>query len=192
MIVFYSKRMKDRNNWTSRFVKATIIQMILASVLTLFFVLALHGPLRLLSFLISYNASDTPFAATWFTFGYITYLIGVLAIGMTAMIYRYFEHTLCTAYDRATRVLAALNFILMNAGIVIATWPMMIAGYIGGISEMSSEFGGKGIAVQQVHASIFVPLGVTIWVPVGILATALGIILGSIGFFVNLTRNREI
>jgi hypothetical protein len=77
----------------------------------------------------------------------------------------------------------------MNAGIVIA---MMIAGYIGGVSEISSEFGGKGIAVQQVHESIFVPLGVTIWVPVGILATALGIILGSIGFFVNLTRNREI
>jgi hypothetical protein len=93
---------------------------------------------------------------------------------------------------RQSEVLAALNFILMNAGIVIATWPMMIAGYIGGVSEMSSEFGGKGIAVQQVHASIFVPLGVTIWVHVGILATALGIILGSIGFFVNLTRNREI
>jgi hypothetical protein len=79
----------------------------------------------------------------------------------------------------------------MNAGIVIATWPMMIAGYIGGVSEISSEFGGKGIAVQQVHSSIFVPLGVTIWVPVGILATALGIILGSIGFFVNLTRNTK-
>ncbi|MGB8933700.1 MAG: hypothetical protein WCC17_01175 [Candidatus Nitrosopolaris sp.] len=189
MNVFYSKRMKGRNNWTSRFIKATIIQMMLASVLTLFFVLALHGPLRLLCFLIAYNASD---AGASFNFGYMTYLIGVLAIGMTAMIYRYFEHTLCIAYDRATRVLAALNFILMNAGIVIATWPMMIAGYIGGVSEISSEFGGKGIAVQQVHASIFVPLGVTIWVPVGISATALGIILGSIGFFVNLTRNREV
>jgi hypothetical protein len=107
------------------------------------------------------------------------------------MIYRYFEHTLCITYERATRVLAALNFILMNAGIVIATWPMMIAGYIGGVSEMSSEFGGKGIAVHQVHVSIFVPLGVTIWVPVGIFAIALGIILGSIGFFVNLARNRK-
>jgi len=50
---------------------------------------------------------------------------------------------------------------------------------------------GKGIAVQQIHASIMVPLGVTFWVPVGILATALGIILGSIGFFVNFIRNRE-
>jgi len=30
---------------------------------------------------------------------------------------------------------------------------MMIAGYIGGVSEISSEFGGKGIAVQQIHAS---------------------------------------
>ncbi|MFY9798635.1 MAG: hypothetical protein WAJ93_23350 [Candidatus Nitrosopolaris sp.] len=172
--------------------KATIIQMMLVSALTLFLLFARLGPLHLLSFLIPYNASNTPFAGAWFNFGYMTYLIGVLAIGMTAMIYRYFEHTLCIAYDRATRVLAALNFILMNAGIVIATWPMMIAGYIGGVSEISSEFGGKGIAVQQVHASIFVPLGVTIWVPVGISATALGIILGSIGFFVNLTRNREV
>src|SRR5215469_13273383 len=147
-------RMKERNDWTSRFIKATIIQMMLASVLTLFLVLALHGPLRLLSFLIAYDASDAPFAGAWFSFGYITYLIGVLAIGMMAMIYRYFEHTLSIAYDRTTRVLAALNFVMMNAGIVIATWPMMIAGYMGGISEMSSEFGGKGIAVHQVHQSI--------------------------------------
>ncbi|MGC2571512.1 MAG: hypothetical protein WA364_08365 [Candidatus Nitrosopolaris sp.] len=192
MNALYSKRMKDRNNWTSSFIKATIIQMMLASVLTLFFVLALHGPLRLLSFLIAYDASDAPFAGAWFNFGFITYLIGVLAIGMMAMIYTYFEHTLHIGYDRATRVLAALNFILMNAGIIIATWPMMIAGYIAGVSEISSEFGGKGIPVHQIHLSIFVPLGITIWVPVGILATALGVILGCIGFFVNLTRNREI
>jgi hypothetical protein len=186
-----SYNLKDMNNWTSIFMKATIIQMILASALTLFLLVGIIGPLRLLSFVISYNASDSPFAGAWFNFGYITYLIGVLAIGMTAMIYRYFEHTLDIGYDRATRVLAALNFILMNAGIVIATWPMMIAGYIGGVSEMSSEFGGKGFAIHQVHQSIMVPLGVTNWVPAGILATTLGIILGSIGFFVNFTRNRK-
>ena len=182
---------RSGSNWTSRFMKATIIQMMLASALTLFLLFGRLGPLHLLSFLIPYNASNTPFAGAWFNFGYITYLIGVIAIGMIAMIYRYFEHTLSIAYDRATRVLAALNFVLVNAGIVIATWPMMIAGYIGGVSEMSSDFGGKGFAVHQVHVSIFVPLGVTIWVPVGIFATALGIILGSIGFFVNLTRNRK-
>jgi hypothetical protein len=181
--------MKDRNNWTSIFMKATIIQMMLASALTLFLLVGIIGPLRLLSFLISYNASDSPFAGAWFNFGYFTYLIGVLAIGMMAMIYRYFEHNLRIAYDRATRVLAALNFILMNAGIVIATWPMMIAGYIGGVSQMSFVWGGKGIAVMQVHETIFVPYGITILVAVGILATALGIILGSIGFFVNMKRN---
>ncbi len=77
----------------------------------------------------------------------------------------------------------------MNVGIVIATWPMMIAGYIGGVSEMSSDFGGKGIDVHQIHQTIFVPLGVTIWVPVGIVTLALGIILGCIGFLINLARN---
>ena len=112
-----------------------------------------------------------------------------LAIGMMAMIYRYFEHTLSIAYYGARKFLAALNFVLMNAGIVIATWPMMIAGYMGGVSQVSSKFGGKGIAVPQTHQTIFVPLAVTIWVPVGIVALALGIILGCIGFFVNLTRN---
>jgi hypothetical protein len=180
---------RSRNNWTSRFIKATIIQMMLASALTLFLLFSRFGPLHLLSFLIPYDASNTPFAGAWFNFGYITYLIGVIAIGMMAMIYRYFEHTLSIAYYRATKILAALNFVLMNAGIVIATWPMMIAGYMGGVSQMSSEFGGKGIAVPQIHQTIFVPLGVTIWVPVGIVALALGIILGCIGFFVNLTRN---
>ena len=68
---------------------------------------------------------------------------------------------------------------------------MMITGYMGGVSQMSSEFGGKGIAVPQIHQTIFVPLGVTIWVPVGILATAFGIIFGSIGFLVNLRRNTK-
>jgi hypothetical protein len=171
--------------------KATIIQMMVASALTLFLLFGRFGPLHLLSFLIVYNASDTPFAGAWFNFGYIIYLIGVIAIGMMAMIYRYFEHTMSITYYKATKILAALNFVLMNAGIVIATWPMMIAGYMGGVSQMSSEFGGKEIAVPQIHQTIFIPLEVTIWVPVGIVASALGIILGCIGFLINLTRNMK-
>jgi hypothetical protein len=171
--------------------KATIIQMMVASALTLFLLFGRFGPLHLLSFLIVYNASDTPFAGAWFNFGYIIYLIGVIAIGMMAMIYRYFEHTMSITYYKATKILAALNFVLMNAGMVIATWPMMIAGYMGGVSQMSSEFGGKEIAVPQIHQTIFIPLGVTIWVPVGIVASALGIILGCIGFLINLTRNTK-
>jgi hypothetical protein len=56
--------------------KATIIQMMLASVLTLFLLFGRFGPLHLLSSLIPYNASNTPFAGAWFNFGYIIYLIG--------------------------------------------------------------------------------------------------------------------
>src|SRR5215469_2352203 len=130
-----------------------------------------------------------PNVGAWFNFGYFTYLIGVLAIGMMAMIYRHFEHTLHIGYDIATRVLAALNFVFMNAGIISATWPMMIAGYIGRVSQMSSVLGGKGITAIQVHHTIFVTYGIEVLVAVGILGTALGIILGSIGFFVNLKRN---
>jgi hypothetical protein len=54
---------------------------------------------------------------------------------------------------------------------------------------MKSEWGGKEIAPLQVHYTIFVPYGVEVLVAVGTLGTALGIILGSIGFFVNLNRN---
>ena len=180
---------RSRSNWTSKFMKATIIQMMLASALTLFLLFGRFGPLHLLAFLIPYHASDTPFAGAWFNFGYIIYLIGVITIGMMAMIYRYFEHTLSITYYRATKILAALNFVLLNAGIVIATWPMMIAGYMGGVSQMSSQFGGKEIAVPQIHQTIFVPLGVPILVPVGIVGLSLGIMLGCIGFLINLTRN---
>jgi hypothetical protein len=183
-----------KNAWTSRFIKTTIIQMVLASALTLFLVLAQLGPLNLLSFVMSYNVSDTPYAGTWFNFGYITYLIGVIAIGLMAMLYRYFENTLRITYDRVTGVLAALNLVLMNVGLVITTWLMMIAGYIGGVSQMSADFRGNGIAAMQIHESIFqtiVPFGLTNWVAVGILVTALGIILGAIGFFVNLRQSRE-
>jgi len=66
---------------------------------------------------------------------------------------------------------------------------MMIAGYMGGVSQMSSQFGGKEIAVPQIHQTIFVPLGVPILVPVGIVGLSLGIMLGCIGFLINLTRN---
>ena len=51
---------KDRNIWTSIFMKATI--MMLASALTIYLLVGIIGPLRLLSFVISYNAS----AAAWF------------------------------------------------------------------------------------------------------------------------------
>jgi hypothetical protein len=53
-----SYNVKDRNNWTSIFMKATIVQMMLASALTLFLLVGIIGPLRLLS-VISYNASDS-------------------------------------------------------------------------------------------------------------------------------------
>ena len=71
---------------------------------------------------------------------------------------------------------------------------MMIAGYIGGVSQMSPDFGGKGMAAIQVHELIFqimVPSGLANWVAIGILITALGVILGGIGFFVNLRQSRK-
>jgi hypothetical protein len=189
-----ARQINVKNPWTSRFIKAAIIQTVLASVVTVFLILEQLGPLKLLSFLMSYNVSDTTYAGTWFNFGYLMYLVGVLAVGLMAMFYKHFESTLGKTYGKVTGILAALHLILMNIGLVITTWLMMVAGYIGGVSQMSADFGGKGMAAIQVHESIFqimVPSGLTNWVAIGILMTALGVILGGIGFFVNLRQSRK-
>jgi hypothetical protein len=59
---------------------------------------------------------------------------------------------------------------------------------------MSIEWGGTGMDAMKVHESIFqtlVPLGVTNWVEIGILLAVVGILSGSLGLFIQLTRKKE-
>jgi hypothetical protein len=192
--LYEKEKLKEKSTWSSRFVKAAIIQMVLAALVTGVLVLAQLGPLNLLSFVMSYKTADTTYAGTWVNFGYIMYIIGVLAIGLTATFYRYFESNISIRNTKLINIFASIHLLLMNIGIVIASWMMMIAGYIGGVAQMSIEWGGTGMDAMKVHESIFqtlVPLGVTNWVAIGILLAVVGILLGSLGLFIQLTRKKE-
>lgn len=193
--LYEKEKLQEKTNWSSRFVKAAIIQMALASLVTGVLVLGQLGPLNLLSFVMSYKTADTTYAGTWFNFGYIMYIVGVLAIGLTATFYRYFESNFHIRNTKLTNIFAYMHLLLLNIGIVIASWMMMIVGYISGVAQMSIEWGGTGMDAMKVHESIFqtlVPSGVTNWVATGILLAVVGIVLGSLGFFMQLTRKKEI
>ena len=169
--------------------------MALAAVVTGVLVLGQLGPLNLLTFVMSYKTADTTYAGTWFNFGYITYIIGVLSIGLTATFYRYFESSFHISDTKLTNIFAYIHLLLMNIGIIISSWIMMISGYIGGVAQMSIEWGGSGMDAIAVHYSIFetlVPSGVTNWVAIGILLAVVGIVIGCSRFFIQFKSQQEV
>jgi hypothetical protein len=193
--VYEKEKSGQNNNWSSRFVNAAVIQMVLAALVTGVLVLGQLGPLNQLSFVMSYKTADTTYAGTWVNFGYIMYVVGVLAIGLTATFYRHFENNIGTRNTKLTNIFASIHLLLLNIGIVIASWIMMIAGYIGGVAQMSIEWGGSGMNAMKVHESIFqtlVPFGVTNWVASGILLAVVGVVIGCLGFFMQLKSKKEV
>ncbi|MCS7127513.1 MAG: cbb3-type cytochrome c oxidase subunit I [Thaumarchaeota archaeon] len=84
-------------------------------------------------------------AGTWFTVGYTTYLIvGVVAMAVTALFYHYIENVLGKPYTGIANTFAWLHLVLMNVGVVGATW-MMIGGYQGGAAMLPPAVGGGGM-----------------------------------------------
>ncbi len=173
--------------WAKRFMVAAIIQGALAAFLTLYIVL---GQLFFLkpsvSRVIAFGS-----AGTWFTMGYVTYLIvGVIGVAVTSLFYHFIESVMGKPYKGAANILAWLHLILMNVGVIGATWLMMVGGYLGGAAMLPPEVGGKGWNPGQVHQNIFygIPLGYPFWISVFIILLALGVILGGLGYIVTWTR----
>ncbi|MEM1922601.1 MAG: hypothetical protein QXO86_02610 [Nitrososphaerota archaeon] len=175
------------SKWASRFIWAAIIQGALATVLTLYIVV---GQVTFLkpepSRVIAFGS-----AGMWFTMGYLTYLIiGVMGVAVTALFYQYIESTLGKPYGGLTDKLAWLHLVLMNVGVVGATWLMMLGGYLGGSAMLPPEVGGRGWNAGQVHVNVFygIPLGYPVWISLFIIVLALGVILGGVGYIVNWRR----
>jgi hypothetical protein len=84
-------------------------------------------------------------AGTWFTVGYVTYLlVGVIGVAVTALFHHCIEVTLGKPYAGSLNLLAWIYLILMNVGVIGATWLMMIGGYLGGAAMLPPAVGGKG------------------------------------------------
>jgi hypothetical protein len=173
-----TKQQKESSSWTRRFIATAILQGAIIVVVTAFLVLSQ------ISFLkpeIS-RVIATGGAGTWFTFGYIIYIVvGVISIAVSALFYYYIERVLGKQYNasRVTKVLAWGHLILMNAGTTAATGMLMYAGYVSGAAMLSVSIGGKGFNQGQAH-EILSPFVEPI--SVAILILLLGVLLGGIGF----------
>jgi hypothetical protein len=178
----------DNNNlpipWTNRFIYAAIIQGAIIVGLTIFLVFSQISFLKPeISRVIAAGG-----AGTWFTFGYIMYVVvGVIGVAVSALFYYYLEKVLARPYNkRLTKLLAWTHLLLMNLGTTSAMGMLMYAGYIGGAAMLPEDVGGQGFNAGQAHQilSPFVePIGIAI------IILLLGIVLGGLGFL--LTYNRK-
>jgi hypothetical protein len=175
----YTKQQQQESSpWTKRFIAAAIIQGAIIVALTAFLVLSQISFLKPeISRVIAAGG-----AGTWFTFGYIIYIVvGVIGVAVSALFYYYIEKVLAKQYDstRVAKALAWSHLILMNIGTTSATGMLMYAGYLSGAAMLPLSVGGKGFNQGQAH-EILAPFVEP--VSIAILVLILGVLLGGIGF----------
>ncbi|MDG6994703.1 MAG: hypothetical protein JRN52_02170 [Nitrososphaerota archaeon] len=169
------------SKWSNRFVWAAIIQGLAATLITIpIFLPTIHPAVA------QVIASGS--AGTWFLTGYVMYIVvGVVAVGLTALFYHHFEVVLGKRYRGViANALAWIHLVLMNVGAAAATWLLMYAGYLGESALMPAAEGGGGLTALQVHEQILVhyvnPIGALLAV------TAVGVLAGGLGFLITYFR----
>ena len=177
-VSYTKKQQQESSPWTKRFIAAAIIQGAIIVALTAFLVLSQISFLKPeISRVIAAGG-----AGTWFTFGYIIYIVvGVIGVAVSALFYYYIEKALAKQYDstRVAKALAWSHLILMNVGTTAATGMLMYAGYLSGAAMLPLSVGRKGFNQGQAH-EILAPFVEPI--SIAILALILGVLLGGIGF----------
>jgi heme/copper-type cytochrome/quinol oxidase subunit 1 len=114
-------------------------------------------------------------AGTWFTVGYLTYLIvGVVAIAVTSLFYFLIETVQGKVYKGVSKALAWVHLVLGNIGVAGAAILAMVGGYLGGAAMQPAKYGGMAWSTGQVHVSILQYYSEPI---------AAFLLLGIIGFF---------
>lgn len=173
--------------WASRFIAAAIVQGALATILTLYIVI---GQLFFLrpepSRVIAFGS-----AGQWFTVGYVTYLtVGVIGVAVTAVFYYYIEGVLGKKVTGFSNILSWTHLVLMNVGVIGATWMMMIGGYLGGAAMLPPDVGGLGWNPGQVHVNIFygIPMGYPFWITIFIILLGIGVLAGGISYVITWRR----
>jgi hypothetical protein len=170
-----------QGKWTGRFIWASIIQGLVAVVVTILII----DPTTLFSGSGLWYSASRVIAGngggTWLFVGYISYIVvGVVAIAVTALFYFYIEGIQGKVYRGLTNYLAWGHLIFMNVGVVGSMFLMMRGGYLAGWAAASTASGGGGLNGGQIHDQI---LG---WLPYPIGAfvvlAALGALLGGLGF----------
>jgi heme/copper-type cytochrome/quinol oxidase subunit 1 len=122
-------------------------------------------------------------AGTWFTVGYLTYLIvGVVAMAVTSLFYFYIETVQGKVYRGTAKVLAWLHLVLGNVGVAGASLLAMIGGYLGGAAMQPTNFGGMGWNTGQVHVNIlqYYPQPIAVFLGLGLV----GFFAGGLGYLI--------
>lgn len=163
-----------KSKWSNRFVLAAIIQGLAATLVTVPIFLPTVTPS--VAMVIAGGS-----AGTWFTMGYVMYImVGVIAVGVTALFYHHFEVDMNKPYTGVANGLAWVHLILMNVGVAAVAAILMYGGYYGGAAMLPVAEGGLGWTAGQVHVNI---LGALVN-PAGyaLITTAIGVLAGGLGF----------
>jgi len=148
--------------WCIRFVLAAVVHGLIVAIWSALFLVDQIGITLNLARIVAGGS-----AGTWFTMGYLLYMLtGVLSMAVWGAIYYFISKTLNKPLY--SDKLALVHFILFNVGVVGATWLMGYAGFLGG----SLALAGKA---AQIHPTIVVfsqPIG--IFVAIGALSTLVG------------------
>jgi heme/copper-type cytochrome/quinol oxidase subunit 1 len=179
---------KYESIWTRRFIGAAIIQGAIIIGLTVFLVLSQISVLKpAVSRVIAAGG-----AGTWFTFGYLMYVIvGVIGVAVSAFFYYYLEKVIGINYSRSiiAKIMAWIHLLLMNIGTATAMGLLMYVGYVGGAATLPKVVGGGGLNGLQVH-EILGPFVEPI--SAAILVLVAGVLAGGIGFLIIYRRKNGI
>jgi heme/copper-type cytochrome/quinol oxidase subunit 1 len=171
---------KYESIWTRRFIGAAIIQGAIIVGLTVFLVLSQISVLKPeVSRVIAAGG-----AGTWFTFGYLMYVIvGVIGVAVSAFFYYYLEKVIGINYSRSiiAKIMAWIHLLLMNIGTATAMGLLMYVGYVGGAATLPKVVGGGGLNGLQAH-EILGPFVEPI--SAAILILVAGVLAGGIGFLI--------
>ena len=171
---------KYESIWTKRFIGAAIIQGAIIVGLTVFLVLSQISVLKPeVSRVIAAGG-----AGTWFTFGYLMYVIvGVIGVAVSAFFYYYLEKVIGINYSRSiiAKIMAWIHLLLMNIGTATAMGLLMYIGYVGGAATLPKVVGGGGLNGLQAH-EILGPFVEPI--SAAILILVAGVLAGGIGFLI--------
>lgn len=138
------------SRWANRFIVAAIVQGALAVGVSAYLL---------------YDATyDSPGAArivasggpgTWLTAGYLGFImLGPLAAAVTSMFYQHLEAHLRAPYSGLSNIFAWLHILLMNVGVVGATFIMMNGGWRGGALALTLSPSNPSAAYGQVHEQV--------------------------------------
>ncbi len=172
--------------WARRFIGAALIQGAIMFVLT---ELLLYADFPFSGFVSPENIVAQGSAGTWFTVGFLGYLIvPVAGSGLSALFYHYLETVMNRPYEDGMRYLAWGHLLLGNIVLGAALGLLMYGGYVGGAQLFAPTLNCPGpLTVSQcVHDQILGPL-----VPVIstlFIVGSIGPLLGGIGYAVQFRK----